>query len=403
MRAYNLFTEEIDFVDDAVAELKAEFDRKVAPDGLLSHTAAILYTDSVLDISAFLEEFRKEFSFPVLGCSGMTMFDRSNGVSRSGICLLLLTADDLEFASAITGELERQTMEQELRRAYEQGILSLGKTPGLIILFGDTMNICPGDDLVEEMNRISGNVTLFGGISASALDSETSYVFNEKNAGSGRTAMLLLAGEGLQNALFRYEMSVENTDICAGEVTEVVNDWAVGQLDGDSFLERMKQSGIESGAEETDYIFKYISNPFVVTRQMENDDKIVMLRNIVNIDSADGSGLFAGRIPKGSHISMGAISKETVADSSKAAFEHVLQLAKERGIQPSAFLCVSCKARYFNLSAERCEEVDAYDQVLDPDTALIGMYSQGEICPKASSSGGFFNIYHNSTIAILAL
>jgi len=403
MRAYNLFTEEIDFVDDAVAELKAEFDAKVAPEGLLKHTAAVIYTDSVLDIDAFLEEFRKVFSFPVLGCSGMTMFDRSHGVNRSGICILLMTADDMEFASVSTGVLTPENLAQELRSTYEKGIISLGKAPGLILLFGDTLGVCPSDDIVAEMDRITGKIALFGGCSAGALDSDRSFVFTDQIAGSNRIAMLFLAGEGLKNALFRYEMSVEDTGIFQGTVTEIVNGWRVGKVNDEVFLDRLKKTGIENGDAATDYTFQYISNPFMVTRRMENGDEIAMLRNLVDIDLTDGSASFAGRILKDSHIAMGSISKERVATSSKAAFEHLLQTAKEQGLTPSAFLCVSCKARYFNLSAERLEEVNAYDQVLDPDTALIGMYSQGEICPQPSSTGGFFNIAHNSTIAILAL
>jgi len=403
MRAYNLFTEEIDFPDDAVAELKAEFDAKVAPDGLLQHTAAVIYTDSVLDIAAFLEEFRKVFSFPVLGCSGMTMFDRSHGVSRSGICVLLMTADDVEFASAFTGALDQQNLAQELRSTYERGVHALGKTPGLILFLGDTLNVCPADDIVEEMDRITGKIALFGGFAAGALECDTPFVFTEQSSGGGRIALLLLAGEGLKNALFRYEMSAEDTGILQGTVTEIVNGWAVGQLNNEVFLECLKKTGIENGEEGTDFTFKYIANPFLVTRQMENGDKVAMMRSIVDVNLTDGSGLFAGRIPEGSHISMGSISKERVEASSRAAFEHLLEMAKERGLNPSAFLCVSCKARYFNLSAERCEEVNAYDQVLAPDVALIGMYSQGEVCPQPSSTGGFFNLAHNSTIAILAL
>jgi len=331
------------------------------------------------------------------------MFDRSHGVSRSGICVLLMTADDIEFASVSTGALSPQNLSQELRSTYEQGIISLGKAPGLIMLFGDTLNVCPADDIVEEMDRITGKVALFGGISAGALDCDATFAFTDKACGNNQIAMLFLAGEGLKNALFRYELSVEDTGIFQGKVTEIVNGWAVGKVSNETFLERLKKTGIEKGEEGTDYTFQYISNPFLVTRQMENGDEISMLRNLVNVDLTDGSASFAGRIQKGSRISMGAISKERVAISSKAAFENILQTAKERGLKPSAFLCVSCKARYFNLSAERCEEVNAYDQVLDTDAALIGMYSQGEICPQPSSTGGFFNIAHNSTIAILAL
>jgi len=403
MRAYNLFTEEIDFPDDAVAELKAEFDAKVAPEGLLQHTAAVIYTDSVLDIAAFVEEFRKVFSFPVLGCSGMTMFDRSHGVTRSGICVLLMTADDVEFASTITGSVNHQNLEQVLRSTYEQGIISLGKTPGLVLLFGDTLNVCPADDIVAEMDRITGKVALFGGFAAGALDCDKSFVFTEQSSASGQIAMLLLAGEGLKNALFRYEMSVEDTGILQGTVSKIVNGWFVGQVDDKPFLDWLKKTGIENGDEGTDYSFKYISNPFMVTRKMENGDDVAMVRSLMNVNLSDGSGMFAGKISEGSHVAMGSISKESVAISSKAAFEHLLETAKERGINPSAFLCVSCKARYFNLSADRCEEVNAYDQVLDPDVALIGMYSQGELCPQPSSTGGFFNLAHNSTIAILAL
>jgi len=403
MRSYNLFTEEIDFVDDAVKELKEEFNKKVGKDGLLKNTAAILYTDSVLDVDAFVEEFKKEFSFPVVGCSGMTMFDREHGVCRSGICVLLMTADDVEFASAITEPFERSGMETELRRTYERGLISLGKTPGVVIVLGDTNEWCPGDDLVRDMSNITGNIAIFGGIAAPALDDNKSFVFTEEKAGRTSVAMMLLAGKGLENALFQYEMSVENTNICGGTVTGLVDDWAVGELNGETFLDRLKKSGIENGEAGTDYAFKYISNPFIVKRLMDNGDEVAMLRNIVDVNTDDGSGLFAGRIPDDSNISMCALSKEKVASSSHDAFEHILKVAEERGIHPTAFLCVSCKARYFNLSAERREEVDGYDNVLDSDAALIGFYSQGEICPQPSTTGGFFNLFHNSTIAILAL
>ena len=101
MYSRTAYTEEIDDIQEACAELFAQ----VEDFELKKNSMAILYTEEETDYAALYEELAKKWSFPIIGCSTMAMLQGSLGYCRTGISVIILTADDCVFSAGMTEEL----------------------------------------------------------------------------------------------------------------------------------------------------------------------------------------------------------------------------------------------------------------------------------------------------------
>ena len=108
-----LYTEEIDDIREAVAELLVqtwEFKLK-------KHSLAILFTEEDTDYPALYSILAEHWDFPVVGCTTMGMLGRQ-GYCAIGIYILLLTSDDCFFAAGMAKDLDSGNYRDRIAETY---------------------------------------------------------------------------------------------------------------------------------------------------------------------------------------------------------------------------------------------------------------------------------------------
>ena len=391
-----LYTEEIDDLQEAVQDL---FEQAEAFP-LKKNCLAILFTEEETEYPELYKLLSEQWRFPVIGCTAMAMLLGQQGYCGTGISVLLLTADDCEFAAGMTDELNKDNYERQIAGKMEELKAGLTSEVKLVISYGgmvtDERKVA-GDDIVAAIDKASGGVPLFGGLAADGFNFNGFRVFcNGKVSQSGQV-MALIAGN--IEPKFVYANSIENRASFFYEVTES-NSNEVIRLGNGTFMEALKREDMQ--VSKTDVLGDYILSPFVLTIHQPNGDSVEVARNLSVLNQETGAGCFLGAVPKGSTLSIGIINRSDVQKSVNLSVDKILNEVREHGYK--TLLCTSCCARFLALASNINAEVEAYTGRVPEDVSFVGMYSYGEYCPvRGNRTGGYYNMFHNFTFAVLAM
>jgi len=126
-----------------------------------------------------------------------------------------------------------------------------------------------------------------------------------------------------------------------------------------------------------------------------------LLRNAVNILD-DGSIVCQGDVSAGSQVHLMIGNK---ASCKQAAYDAALEAQKNLlGKLPNIIIVIESMARLKLLGRTAFEEVSAIREVFGPNIPVIGLYSNGEICPMKTAEETFKRpLIQNGTIVVLAL
>ncbi|MBO6210510.1 MAG: hypothetical protein J6N99_07445, partial [Schwartzia sp.] len=127
-----LYTEEIDDLRDAAEELFSQaegFRRR-------KHSVAILFAEEDTNYPELHELLSERWDFPIVGCTTLAMLLAEQGCVRTGISVLLLSADDCEFAVGMTGNLDKENYREEIASLCESLLKELPEPPKLALTFG---------------------------------------------------------------------------------------------------------------------------------------------------------------------------------------------------------------------------------------------------------------------------
>lgn len=399
MISFNVYTEEIDVLSEAVEQLHAAFlDRVGEIGGLRKNTAAIIFADGDMDVQELMARLTELYSFPLLASSTIVSFDGMHGHLDTGISMLVLTADDVEFSAAASGEIGDGDLAEQIGRAYREAAGMLHEPPGLIIAYNAMLAQYTGDDVVSAFDAASGGVPLFGGQATG--DFSTVKVFVAANGVCRRqgAAMLLLAGHGVEKISAGYGFAVTDEKAFEGIVTGC-RGCTISHVDGQPFLESLDSLGVTCGQDGVVQT-QYITTPFLLTEEKENGDKVAMLRNLISIDRQAGTVSLLGNVRAGSRISMVATGRDRMADSVRAAMDMLLEEADAE--KSRTVLCTSCLTRYMALGPRKLEEISRYWREKRGAVSILGMYSAGEYFPQNfHDEGTVYNVFHNSAMTML--
>lgn len=401
MISFNVYTDEIDFLEESMEQIAIQFDEKVKKiGGLKKNTAAIVFADCDTDIQELMNRLVSSYDFPIIASSVLGSFDKNHGYVDTGISMLVLTTDDIEFGIAITEEIGENDIEEKVKCAYDIAKSQLSEKPGLIISYGMILANYTGDDIVRAIDKASGGIALYGGQASDHFSFTEAFVAANSTSRKQGVAMLVMAGEGLKNVYTAYEFSIIDGGVFDGVVTKCSGN-TISEVDGVSFLESLEKLRIVNGQEGVVQM-QYITTPFLFTETKENGDEVNTLRNLTAINRKDGTVSFLGEIKEGSKISLVVTNRNTVALSMRNAFDRLISKMKKENKEWSTFLCTSCMARYLNLGVERDEEVKGYQGKLGENAAILGMYSSGEYYPQNfQNDEEVYNVFFNETITVL--
>lgn len=150
MKSVALFTEEIDDLERAVAELQKQcqgFDFQ-------QHSAGLLFAHPDTDLEELMSLLTEAFAIPIIGVTASFIFTME-GVKREGISLHFFSADDCRFAVDSTGELEPEHVKEAMGQVYHNLVNQLGEKPKLLLTYGNPSLDMAGDDFVDTLDTLS--------------------------------------------------------------------------------------------------------------------------------------------------------------------------------------------------------------------------------------------------------
>lgn len=401
MRSIYAYTEEIDDLKKAVAELKHQVEQE-GP--LMSHSYGIVNCDYEVDTAKLAQLLKEEFDFPVMGCTAISMLNVKQGHTDLCISMMVMTADDCVFQGGITKELWEEKDLIYVEECYKELHSALPDKEKLIFIYTPFWeNIIP-DNVTYCISDLSGKqVPIYGGIASDGWDFHNYQVFYDGKASKCGMIMLLVSGN--IHPITRVEHSLESlTDfsftVTASEGNKVIS------LNNNDIIEVLASAGLYSDKDvvATDFL----GTPFLCTRTTTDGDEVDTLKSIYKLNHAEHTGVFLGNVQAGTHLCMGLMSRNEVEESVGIAIDGVLdeiwEVESKSDYRYSTIICTSCAARYNLIVADKQVEARAYQEKVPSHINLFGYYSYGEMCPvRGKVYDRMHNETHNETFAILAL
>ena len=397
MRSITLYTEEIDDLDGAVEEFYAQTEGFVFE----KNTMGIFFAEEDLDYAEFYRILSMKWDFPIIGCTSMAMLTGEQGYCPTGMSLMILTGDDVEFSAGITEELDINNYKREMEKTYNDLKKKLSSPEKLVISYGGAVyeeKDVAGDWLVDELTRLSGDAFVFGASASDGFTFTGSRVFYNERVTKNGQAIAPVTGNidphfvrinsvG-EKAPFQYEItrSEGNRIFKVGEIT---------------FEDALKKEGMKTG--KIDVMGDYILSPFLVTIKKENGDEVEVTRNLSLLNPETGVGSFMGNMPEGSMVNIGLINRNELKSTLALAFTDLFKKRETGEYKYDTLLCASCAARFMGLASNTSAEGETYAGRVPEGVSLMGMYAYGEYCPsEGSKTGKLYNTFHNYTFSILA-
>ncbi|MBQ4275982.1 MAG: FIST C-terminal domain-containing protein [Lachnospiraceae bacterium] len=399
MKSKVLYTPEMDDLELAVEELMTqaeEFEFK-------KNSIALVYGEDVEDFEydELIERLREKWDFDILGCTAMSMITNVAGYVPDGISILLLSADDCQFATGITNTLTKDNYAEEIERVYRETEKKLDGEVKMIISYGimvKSIDDVSGDGYVEVLNKLSNNAPIFGGLASDNFNFSSNRVFCNDSCVADALNMVLITGNIKPKFVSRN--SVSNRALFSYVITESKANH-VFKLGNDTLLNVMNKEQI--GNEKEDVVADYLLSPFLLSIPMGDSDVIETARNISSLNHMDGSGVFLGGMPEGSTLGIGIINKDDVKNSVEKACAAINDMLDDPDYEYSTLLCTTCAARFLALASDVEAEGQMCLDNLPKNLELMGIYAFGEFCPvKGLNSDKYYNSFHNFTFTIVA-
>lgn len=393
MRSCSLYTEEIDDLRLAAQELAQQLDKKMQ---LAKNTCAIMFCDIETEELRFLELFKQYYDFPVLCVTSVAMLESEIGYVDTGICLLVMTADDCDFQVGLTEEITADNLNCCISEAFGK-LKCSDMEEKLVLCYAPIMPYFTGDEIVESFSKIT-KAPLFGGMASDGFTINDNRIAFDGISCRNRVGMIIVSGN--VKPLFQREFSIVNTKDIMHEVTSSKRN-EVYELEDKNFVEVLSKTGVN--VSEEDVYLSFVGTVFEALVDVGNGEKVSVMRDLSVLNQEKRSGIFLGNVPEGSKMRLCLLNKDNISSSVKRSFVDIFnQISDTENYEYSTFLVSSCAGRFLLLSTEPEAEAKAYEDILPDNISLCGFYSYGEICPTYLASGNRYNVFHNKTFTLVA-
>ncbi|MBR6173733.1 MAG: FIST C-terminal domain-containing protein [Eubacterium sp.] len=393
MNSVVLYTEEIDDIELAAEELLSQ----ASGFEFRENSLGILFMDAEAEYEELYGLLREEWSFPIVGATAIGTLTGREGYCRSGISVMLMTADDCRFYVGMTEGLSVDNYREPIRQVYE-GLEqdAGGEEIKLVLTFGGKAKGMSGDDIINALDELGKKVKVYGAL-ASDMFTFSNYraIYNDRIE-FGEQVFVLITGN--VNPKFLSIKSLSGKANFSYEVTKSEGN-VVYRLGTGTFLEALEKSGLSTDKDLV--VAEYIQTPFITSYEKPGGIHVEASRNLTQLNRQNGSGLFLGGISEGSSLEIGILNRDDVRSTVKKAFDEIIEWLKTEGTYCKTILCCSCAARFLALGNNGMMEAESYQGRLPEGVSLMGIYSYGEFCPVCDDE--WSNVFHNSTFTILCI
>jgi hypothetical protein len=373
------YTEEIDEIEDGIAEILGQINLK----SLKKNSVGLVTCHSDFTNSAFLGELRKKLPFDIIGMTTMASANQ-RGKGMFSLSLTILTSNEVEFETAMAGSLDTGSYVDKIKTAYSEAEKKLRGKPAMILTFFPFLQELSGTQLHKKFDEICGGIPFWGSLACSP-DVQTGhwFVFRNGEIDSKGLAMILVHGK-IDPEFIVISMPPENIRKSRGRITDSDGCY-LKAIDGIPVIKYLENIGIS--------IHKEVSVALPLMVYHEGSAEPVALG--VYAINDDGSLKCGGEMPVGAMITVGDITVEGTLASTAECIERIKKTNKRGGA-----LFLPCITRYIMLTPIHDREMSLVMEKMENGRLMpFSMaYSGGEICPVKDRIGVLQNRFHNFTL-----
>jgi hypothetical protein len=381
IKVFTAITEEIDFPQDAAAELKEQ----IRPEeNLLANSVGILHCHPDFFAEDMLRTLHDAFGFPILGSATAGVSGQGQGVSL-GLELTVLTSDNARFSAAASGgEITGENCDEKIAELY--AALTAGSTekPVLLMPYIPYYVNVASDRILTALEKTTENIPTFGSMAVSLINAqyEKSYALFNHEILTDRIAMLAIFSDK-KPRFYTTTVGNDKTIPLRDFVTETDGRLLIS-IGNKKYKDYMTENKLPlSGS--VPFLFYYA-------------DGTVVSRVCIDI-TPEGYGIFAGEVPVNTEV---ALCTLTSVDNIIKEVEEFMEGIKKKEPDMSGCLIYSCVYRMILLGVEKIKEITAIQQNLAGKPFGFA-YSGGEIFPQSFEDGRTVNRVQNTSLTVCIL
>jgi hypothetical protein len=302
-----------------------------------------------------------------------------------------LTSDDCEFAYGSSGAIPAKGDAAGLTQECYKNIKSkLTGDVKLAFLYAPFILHQCSYNYLAAISDIDKHVPVFGSLAVAEITKiadETRTLCGGQNY-KDRLVMLLLSGnvspEFYIGSVAKEAALISNV----GEVT-ASHDNYVTEINGLNIGSVFEKIGYKDGVLQD----SGIATSVFILNEKDGGGNLIPLaaRGLFIIE--DGAGIFGGRVPTGSFLSLAINTKDSISANTREIAARIKEEHKSRTV-----LIYLCLGRLISLLEEPLLELDIISEELAEGFNYIAAYSGGEICPESVSSDTAYNSEHNQVL-----
>ncbi|MDR1655027.1 MAG: FIST C-terminal domain-containing protein [Treponema sp.] len=383
LKVLTAFTEEIDVVDLAVQEIleQLDLDKK-----RLKNSLGIIHCFSDFVDSGVVKALAARLPFDTVGSTTIST-SSSSGISQTGLSVTVLTSDDVNFVSGLSVPVS-DSVDVPLTELCDRIIAGLPEKPAMLMPFIPFLPNVGGDEFIEKLDALSGNVPAFGTLAISnEPDFSRSYTLYNGEAYTASMALAALVGNAAPEFL-SVSVNEENILKQKAVITGVKRN-ILGTINNMPAIQYLESIGVVKGGDVTGLP----AMPFIIYLE----DGTMLIRACIGDAGEKGALILCGAVPVDSTIALATMDFEDVIGSTESKVTEALAAAKGRGI-----LMYSCAGRNWALGMQPMAEHKKVKECLG-DTPYHFVYSGGEIFPSRLGDGKVVNHLQNDSLIICIL
>lgn len=394
MKSFVNVTEQIDDFPLAIKELLAG----AAPEALQKNSVGILFCYSDMDTPGLASVLAQKASFPFMGCTAISTMEHNRGLHDMAATLMVLTADDCSFATAVSEPITPQNVAEQIEKTCHSARQALGEEPKLLFALPPYLLEIMLDEYASGFNRCCPGVPVMGGLPSYNATGDQNLTIFGGEAYSDR--LVLLAAAGNLQPVF----SVQNvTSLDADRKRKVTKskDNIIYRVGEQTFTDYLREVGLPiDSLTQGNTTITFVSNPLLLESAQ---DGYSFARTLHEINLEEGSGTAIGQIPTDATISICSLQRGEIEQAAAAGLKSLkekMAMKQSGAYQYTTLLAVSCIGRYLLMSPKNDAEVNSLLTELPAGFSLSGFYSYGELGPQGQAQTN--NFAHNESLILCA-
>lgn len=383
-------------IDDIGAAAQELLDKALAGFSPKANTVGVLFCYSDMEVRELAAALREKAGFDIIGCTGIASMDEKEGFHSMAATLLVLTADDCTFATAVSGAITAANVDEEIGATYAAAKAALGEEPKLLFALPPYQLEIMLDSYSMGFNRVAPGVPVVGGLpSYNGSGDENLTCLNGECWGD---RLVLLAMGGNVRPVFTVQ-NVASSEASRKRRVTKARDNVVYEVGGQRFTDYLRDIGLPveelTGGNTT---ITFVSNPLI----LEGGSKeFCFARTLHEIDLEAGTGTAIGQIPQEATLSVCTLQRSEIEEAALAGIRDLKdKMEGQEGYQFTTVLAVSCIGRHLLMLPDNDAEVKQLLREFPKGMTLAGFYSYGEIGPQGEAQTR--NFAHNESLVLCA-